>query len=547
MTRTHALARAVALVLFVTLLVAGPLAGGTASRAAAQTAGQVVGYPQVDVATSTPELEPGTEDRLGLTVQNTPRLVRGGPEQYERRVTTMRGVTVEVRDGGVPLDVVEEEVAVGSVPAGATPVGPLRVTVPEDVPPGRYTIPVRVTYSGTTRVEYGPYGAEYNEFERTVTERVTVRVRRQARFAVAEVDSTTQVGDTGTLRVTMTNVGSVAARSARVDLVSTTGAVALAPARPGNGSSVHVGTWAPGEARTVNVTAGVDADALRETYPIRLRVAYEDDDGIARASRPLSVGVRPAAEQTVAVTDLRADLRVGRNGTVAGTVVNEGPDALRDPVVVLRSASGDVRPRTRAVALPDLAPGERAPVAVEAFVPPNASAGSRQVEFTVRYRNERGDRRVTDPVERAVRVAPERDRLSVVPVEATFTVDTDNRLVVRVANRESTALRNVRLRLSAGDPFESVSSAAYVERLAPGESAVVAFELTVVEDAVPTTAPVTVAATADRPDGETVEAGRYVVPVTVVAESGASDVALLVGGTVAVLVVFAAGWWWLQR
>jgi hypothetical protein len=105
----------------------------------------------------------------------------------------------------------------------------------------------------------------------------------------------------------------------------------------------------------------------------------------------------------------------------------------------------------------------------------------------------------------------------------------------------------VSLRLVAGDPFESASPVAYVGRLGSGESTVAAFELTVVEDAVATTAPVTVVATADDPDGDTVAAGRYAVPVTVVAESGASDVALLVGGVVTVLVVFAAGWWWLRR
>jgi hypothetical protein len=543
MTRTTPSTRVIA-ALFAVTLAAGP------AVVAAQASGQVLGYPRVDVTTSTPTLEPGTEDRLGLTLLNDPRLTEGGPDQYERRVTTARGVTVEVRDGGVPFDVTAAEVAVGEVPGGTTPVGPLAVTVPADTPPGTYTVPVRVTYSGTTTVDYGPYGADYGDFDRTITERVTVRVRRQARFAVTNVTSTARLGDTGDLSVTVTNVGSAPARSARVDLASTAAAVRLGPgagAGAGGNTSAHVGAWAPGERRTVTATVGVDGDAARGTYPVRLRVAYDDTDGIARTSLPMSVGVSPAAEAAVSLAGLRADVRVGRNGTVAGTVVNTGSEPLHSPVATLRFPSGDVRPRPRAVALPDLEPGESADVTFEAFVPPNASAGPRQATFEVGYRNARGDRRMTDPVDRTVRVAPERDHLSVVPVDATFTVDTDNHLTVRVTSREPTPLRNVRLRLRVSEPFESVSPVAHVDRLDPGESTVVAFEVTVVEDAVATTAPVTVTATADRPDGESIPAGRYVVPVTVVAESGASDVTLLAVGAAVVFAVFAAGWWWLRR
>ena len=68
-----------------------------------------------------------------------------------------------------------------------------------------------------------------------------------------------------------------------------------------------------------------------------------------------------------------------------------------------------------------------------------------------------------------------------------WSLDTDNRLTVRLTNRESIRYREVRVHINATDPFTSESPTAYVEELAPGESATLFFEVTVSEDAVPTT------------------------------------------------------------
>jgi hypothetical protein len=513
---------------------------------AAQSSGEVIGWPRLSVETSTPEFSPGAESTLGLTVVNDPRLDAGGPDQYERRVTTARGTTLVVDDSDVPFDVRQERIAVGDVPQGARSADPVAITVPEGTPPGTYTLPVTVRYTETRLVEYGPADVDYTTYERREHAAVEVRVRSRARFDVVSSSSTTQVGDTGTVEVAMENVGSAPATAARVTLSASSGDVRVGAGRT-NVSSVYVGEWGPGEVRTANVTVAIDEDAERLDYALDARVAYEDEDGIPRTSRGLTVPVRPTPEQTFALREFESDLRVDRNGTVRGTVVNTGETRVRNPVVVFRSDTGDLRPRPTSVALRDLGPGDGATVAYDVTVPPSATASVQQVSLTVRYRNQRGDSRESDPLERSVRVAPERDWFAVTPVEATFDVDTDNRLTVRLENAASIPLREVQARISVDPPFETESSTAYADRVAPGESAVLAFELTVSDEAVATTAPVSLTVRAERPDGETVRAGPYAVPVTVREPTGPSDVTVLGLGVVVVLLVLGAGWWWLRR
>ncbi|MFB6107864.1 MAG: COG1361 S-layer family protein [Haloplanus sp.] len=533
--------------LVVLSLVGTSALAGPAVVAAQQTNGQVVGWPRLSVESATPALEPGTETSLALRVVNDPRLKNGGPPQYEARVTTARGVSLTVDDGGVPFDVEEETVPVGDVPQGSTALDPLSVTVPDGTPPGTYRLPVTISYSGTRIADYDQFGVEYAEFTDRVRTHVTVRVRSRARFAVVDTDSATQVGEVGTVGVTLANVGSAPARNARVELVAPAADVRVGGTGAANASVVDVGSWPAGDRRTVNFTVVVDDDAESQPYALEAYVVYEDADGIARRSSALPVGVRPAPKQTFAVTDLRSDLRVDRTGTVSGVVVNTGTTTVRNPALVFEAPTDDLRPNPPVVGLPDLAPGERANFSFDVTVPESAVENDQQVRLTVEYRTDRGRLRRSDPIERTVAVAPERDRFSVTPVDATFEIDTDNRLTVRIENADDVPLRDVQATIDVGPPFESDSAAAYAGSLAPGESAVVAFEVTVSDNAVAATAPVAVNVTAERPDGKTVRSGPYVVPVTVTESSGPSDAALLVGGLVVVALILGAGWWWLGR
>jgi len=302
-------------VVLATLVVASGVAPVVAQTG---SSGQVIGSPELDVIASSQEFEPGTQAQLDLTISNRGSIDRGGPAQYESRVTTARGVVVDVNSGSAPIEVNSGSVGVGNVPTGTASVPPVEITVSEDAEPGTYRVPVEVSYAYTRGVDYDVYGPEYNDFTAEKTYHVTIRVRDQARFAVVDQSSTAQVGDRGTLAVTLENTGTRTARDASVTAASRSDELRFGS--DSAESTANVGAWEPGERRTVEYTVSTAEDATLRDYTLDLTVDYVDTNGIDRTSRTLNAGLRPAAEQSFSVTNVSTSLRVGEEGRIAGTV-----------------------------------------------------------------------------------------------------------------------------------------------------------------------------------------------------------------------------------
>jgi hypothetical protein len=497
----------VVLVVLATVAATGVVAGQSSS-------GTVIGRPTIDVYTSTAEVEPGTRLDLDLVLSNDGRLSRGGPAEHERRVTTARGVAVEIDDGDTPFEVNTGRVAVGEVPRGTTPVDPISITVPENVDPGRYRIPVTVAYSYTVSVEYSAVGSpEYNDLTRETTQYITVRVRDQAQFDVVGSETTAQIGDTGTVAVTLQNDGTRPARDASVVLSS--GTDELTFGTDSTTSTGYVGDWQPGENATVEYTVSFTDDAALRNYSLSATVEYEDTDGIARTSESLAVGLRPTPEQTFALRRTSATLRVGEEGQFTGTVVNRGPDTARQPVAVFRSSNPNVDVESNEYALETLEPGEAGEFAFDVAISDGASATTQQFNVTVRYRNERDDVRRSDTLNQRVVVEPQRDRFSVEAVNRTVVAGETTTLELRVTNEGDEPLRDVEAKAFVQSPLSSDDDEGIVPALDPGESATFVIGLNTGGSALEKTYPVSIDFQYKLPDGDTEVSQTYRVPVTV--------------------------------
>jgi len=534
MTASRTLVAAVAGLLFLSAAVA-PVVGVQ----------QVIGSPDIDVFSPDNEMRPGEEVSLSVYLSNSGRLRQSGPAEYVDRVTTARGLTFTVTDGNAPLDVTTGRYPVGSLPEGTAGPFPISITVAEDAPPGTYRLPVRVRYTYTLMVDYSTSPPDFVDSIHDRRSYLTVVVRDAPRFEVVNTTSNVGVGGRGIVSVTVENVGTDPARDATLQVDSPSDEVFLGTRS--TSSRAYTGTWNPGERRTFEFAVRTTTDAVVREYPLTAQVTYRDRDGIQRTSRELTTGFTPLPEQTFAVSNLSTSLYVGEPGTVRGTLRNTGPRPVADAVLVYTSANPNLQPVDREVALGRLAPGERRDFAYEVTVSERATATTQPVNLSVRYRDGRGNQQVSDPLEPSVTVAPERTWLAVTPESNTFTVDSDNRLTVRIRNVERVPLRNVVARLSVDAPFETESRVAYVDELQPNVSATLAFELTVSEDAVPTQSSVRLNVTADRPDGETIRLDAYDVPVTVADETGPTDVTVLVAGSLAALALLVGGWLWLRR
>ncbi|CQR48702.1 hypothetical protein BN996_00149 [Haloferax massiliensis] len=526
---------ALCLVFVLTTSLVTPVVAQTASS------GQVYGSPDIDVFTSTSEFEPGTQSQLRLTLRNNGQIDQSGPERYESRVTTARGVTVEAQSGDAPIEINTGTIGAGNVATGTVDLSPIDITVSENATPGTYRIPIEVSYTYTRLVDYDPSGAEYTDNTRTRTHYVTVRVRDQPRFEVVETSSTAQVGNTGDLSVTIENTGTRAASEASVTATSRSDELVFGTGS--ESSTAQVGRWAVGERRTVNYTVSLAEDATVRGYTVNLDVDYTDTDGIARTSRTLNIGVTPAEEQSFALENVSTNLRVGADGTVSGTVVNNGPKRVDDPVLRFGSSNPNINVETSEYALPDLEPGDSAAFEYEVGVSDAASANVQQLNLSVEYRNSRGNIRVSDGLTTNAEIAPHQDRFIVEVVNNTIEAGSDRAVRVRVTNNGDEPLTNIEAQAFVRDPLSSDNDEGIISELQPGESEEFTIALSAGADALPKRYPVSFDFQYEMPDGDTEVSQTYTTPIEVTeSQGGGLPIGLIVGAVVVIGVLGVFGW-----
>ena len=523
--------RSLALLAVVVLLV-----GVSSGLAVAQEEPPFVrGEPQLDVFLPDPTVSPGTATDLAVQIANDGD-VAAGSDLRRDTVTTARSVVVDVRSGGSPLVVETNRFAVGSIGDGAVREVPVSVTVPADAEPGTYSLDVRLEYSHTYLS--APRSGAVQDRTRTRTESISVTVDDAPRFRIRTVDTDVQVGGSGTVAANLTNVGGQVARDLSVELVANGPDIALGDT---DRNTARVARLAPGQNATVRFPATVDADAAAESFDLTGAVRYTDPEGIRGAHEGIPVGVSPLAEQSFSVDIDDSTLRVGENGTVRGTIRNDGPTDVRG--VVLAVGGGAFVPRTPRYAVGDLAAGERASFRFRGGIPADADSVPQQLTLAASYQSAAdAERTVRESVR--VPVADRRDAVAVSPVDAQFTAGEDGVLRLGVTNRRDAALRDVELRLAADAPLESDFRTTVIPSLAPGETGQVAFDLSVDGDAPASRYPASVAVAYTDPDGTRVTGDAATVAVSVVGSPG-GELPIEAGVLVVLLLLVAAGGWWL--
>lgn len=445
-----------------------PTADSVVAQTSDPTPRQVRGSPVLEVFASQRTVPAGTESSITLDIVNTGEMEIGN--QLDSRVTTARGLTVEVDDGGVPIDVEDGEIPVGDVSTAASPVAvPLDVTVPEDVPDGRYEVEATLRYRYTFEII-----PEFNDHKdrRGIDDfDVTIVVDDGARFAVLETDTDAQVGGSGDVTVTLANVGDETARDAVVSGSTTAPGVTLGQ---GGGQS-FVGDWAPGENRTVAFDSTVGQSFAGGAYALSSTVDYRDPNGLDETAAPARAGVVPLREQSFSLDDVSGTLEVGYSGTVTGTITNEGPRTVENAVLVADSGSNRVSLGESRYALPRIPPGESAEFTFDADVSGSADPGPRQFRFTTEY--ESGDATLTAEQTRRVEVAPRQPEFELAVENATVQAGDTRRINATITNQRPETLSSINAGLYADSPLTAVNDEAFVDELEPGESARIWFEV----------------------------------------------------------------------
>ncbi|ELZ47304.1 hypothetical protein C464_08890 [Halorubrum coriense DSM 10284] len=519
----------------------GPIADGAVAQTGSEpTDRQIRGSPVLELFASQRSVPSGAESTVTVDIVNTGEMEIGN--QLDPDVTTARGLTLEIDDGDVPIDVEDGEIPVGDVATAASPVSvPLDVTVPDDVPDGRYEVEATARYQYTFEII-----PEFNDHkDRPGVDRfdLTIVVDDGARFAVLETDTDAQVGGGGDVTVTLANIGDETARDAVVSGSTTAPGVRLGE---GGGQS-FVGDWAPGENRTVTFDSTVGEAFGGGAYALSSTIDYRDPNGVDATAAAARAGVVPIREQSFSLDDVSGTLEVGYSGTVTGTLTNEGPLPVEDAVLVADSGSNRVSLGESRYALPRIPPGESAEFSFDADVSGSADPGPRQFRFTTEY--DSGDATVAVEETRRVEVAPRQPEFELAVENATVSAGETRRINATITNRRPETLSSINAGLYADNPLTAVNDEAFVDELEPGESARIWFEVAAASGASIEDHPIELDFRYEDERGNDRISDVTQVPVTVTAavDDGGRPIGLIAAGVLLVVVAIGGAVWYRRR
>lgn len=468
------------------------------------------GTPTLETTLETGSVIPGEETNLSVTLANSGAVEQGSPDRpsITERIGTARGLNVSVgRDEGGPLGVRAGDFGVGSLAEGEATTLSVPVSVDPDARPGRYRVPVNVSFAHTEWID--PDGNESSvRAHRTLPVDLTVEAAPQ--FRLSNLSTDLRVNGTDAVAVTLENVGDAAATGSTVRLSSANPDVGVGGA---DAATRFVGRWPPGASRTVTFEASAAGDAGPQPYPVEVAVSW-DDDG-ARRTDGRTVALQPRPEASVDVAATSSTLAVDAVGRLRGTVTNTGEDPVENAVVVLADRPGTFRPRETERSIGTVGPGETATFSLPIEVGDDATGGPHQVGVLVRYRTGAGERRESRVVDLPAAVAPERSAFEVAtdgpPVEA----GGGSTVTVSVTNAGEGAYRDVVVKAFPGGALGGTDEVS-IDRLAPGGSTDVDLSVSASGATAGKTYPVSIDVRYVDAADETKMAGAYRVPVSVV-------------------------------
>ncbi|MEF8894260.1 COG1361 S-layer family protein [Halodesulfurarchaeum sp.] len=494
------------ILLVTALLVVGTLLAPTVVLAAED--------PRFETEVPEPTVSPGQTTQVAVEFTNT-------AEDIDDEVETATDVEVTMKEGDTPFAVRSGTHRLGTLADEQVKTDQFTIRVPQNIDPGTYHIPIQLEYV-------------YDEDEEeSTTVSAEVRVEDRAMFSVRNVEADLTVGETGSVTMTLENNGTENATDATVSLQSETDNVVF-------GSSpstvAYVGEWQADKQKEITVDARAPDTADAGTYSIATSVNYQDTDGYAQTSMPLTAGVtvQPEIDQ-FSLSDSTHSLRVGEEGTLSMTLTNDGA-AVTDTVVELTSTGTNIHPLANEYAIGAMDTGESTAVSFPIEISESAEATPQQFSFSVSYEDSEGDDRVSDPLNVQADIEPDRDRFDVTPVNVTVRAGSSDTITVEVTNNGDSPVTDVNAKIFTNDPLSSGDDEAYIESLDPGETDEITFGVAAAGTANVKTYPLSLDFQYDS-NGDSKLSKTYQVPIDVTEPESSGPSPYLLGGVIAVLLV----------
>lgn len=453
---------------------------------------------------------------VGETGSITGTITNEGPK-------TVRDATVVFAANASDIAPRQSEVVLGTLEPGESADFEYPFAVNRTTEAGERQLPFVVQYQN-------PEGELFGSTQ--LNSQVTIDDRTDD-FELSNVESNVQVGDTGTVELTIRNAGT-AKEGVSVTLDSTNGQILF-----GNSTSAtqFVGAWEANATKTIRFQTTATPDASVESYALNTKVNYQSSDGQSVASQQLSMRITPLAEQTFDLHETNTTLRIGRDGYINGTVTNTGPLPVVEATVRLGNLSG-IESERGTYPLGDLAVGETAnftfPVSVT-----GGAVGPQQIQYTIIYTGPADNRQADTKLLSGVYVGSREPLLTTAIDDATVTVQETEVMNVSVTNHGNETLRNIQAIPNVSGSLEISPTSLFVSSLEPGETSTLQLEIDADDVENPSQIPLTIDFQYETASNEIRQIQAPPVGIEVVAaESG-----LITGPTVvgAVLVIVVVG------
>ncbi|MFW5965337.1 MAG: hypothetical protein ACOCP3_01135 [Halodesulfurarchaeum sp.] len=409
------------------------------------------------------------------------------------------------------------------------------------------TVPVTVTEAAASEPSELRMTPTYRNVNGIIQEAPTrtigVQLADRPRIDRRDVAGWVSPGEAGTVEMTFLNRGETSLSEAVLHLEAGGPDLTLDGGRT---SKTFLGEWGPGEEKTLRTEVRAAETVSTAPYPISATVAYEHPAGVQSESGPLELGVPVGAPDVIEYTDISVT-HTGPEAVLSATVRNVGEQPIRDGVVDVESDSPGVAITDGASSVGTLEPGESATASAEVRVA-DRDRHPQAFVASVRYAGENGQPARTEAQSIWADLETGEDLFAVEPVNNTFAIDDTGELRVRITNEGESTYEDVSGRLHVREPYQSASPTASVPELAPGESTILAFEVTTPDDGVATTDALNLNLTAETASGGTVVDGPHRLPITVATGTEATGSSTVIAAlALVVIVLLGGGWWWLNR
>ena len=350
---------------------------------------------------------------------------------------------------------------------------------------------------------------------------VPLEAHPEMTFRVSDLQSSLSIGGTDTLSGTITNTGPMTANNAVVQFNETPIAQAV-------GGGYAVGSLAPGESAEFSFRIDVDESADAGPRQFGIQTSFRNANGDQLRSDAVDIRVPVGANDPgFEIQDVESTLRVGEEGTLDGTIVNTGDDRVTDAVVRFEDPGPTVTPIEDSVAIGDLGPGEAANFSFDVEVTSSSSAGPRQFDLTVSYRDADNAARASGDIPTRAAVGPGTAEFDVDPVDGNLSAGSGGEFRVTVTNTREYTVSDLSAKIYTDSPLSTSDDEAFVDELEPGESTTITFQLSADGGATEKTYPVKMDFQYDDEEGDTIISDTYQVPVDVAGSSGGLPITLI--------------------